>query len=75
MVPGQIGLVQAAEVIKLILGIGTPLSGRLLVYDAFDSDFKIFYIKKNEDCILCGKKPSIRNIVSENYKNHSPSCD
>jgi len=67
VVPGQIGLVQAAEVIKIILGIGISLSGRFLIYDALDLDFKIFSIRKNEDCILCGKEPSIRNILQQNY--------
>ena len=73
MVPGQIGLVQAAEVIKLILGIGTPLRGRLLVYDAFDMDFKIFNLRKNEKCPLCGKDQSIKDLSPGHYKNDSGS--
>ena len=73
MVPGQIGLVQAAEVIKLILGIGITLKGRLLVYDALDMDFKLFNLRKNDDCPLCGKEPLIRDLSPRHYKNNSGS--
>ena len=68
MVPGQIGLVQAAEVIKLLLGIGSPLKGRLLVYDALEMDFKIFNLMKNKMCPLCGSDPSIRDLLPGNYR-------
>ena len=62
VVPGQIGLVQAAEVLKLILGIGNSLAGRLLVYDALDVEFRIFNFHKNETCPLCGEKPTITGL-------------
>jgi molybdopterin/thiamine biosynthesis adenylyltransferase len=61
-VPGQIGLVQATEVLKLILGIGNSLTGRLLVYDALESDFRVFNIRKNKACPLCGEKPTITGV-------------
>ena len=75
MVPGQIGLVQAAEVIKHVLGIGMPLTGRLLVYNALDMDFKIFKLRKNDKCPLCGNEPSIRGLSPENYSNRSRACE
>jgi len=59
VVPGQIGLVQATEVLKLILGIGNSLAGRLLFYDALDVEFRIFNVQKNRACPLCGEKPTI----------------
>ena len=75
MVPGQIGLVQAAEVIKHISGIGTPLTGRLLVYDALDMDFKIFNLRKNEMCPLCGKVPSIKDLSTGCYQKDTRNCE
>jgi adenylyltransferase/sulfurtransferase len=62
VVPGQIGLVQATEVLKLILGIGNSLAGRLLLYDALDVEFRIFNVQKNEACPLCGQKPTITGV-------------
>jgi molybdopterin/thiamine biosynthesis adenylyltransferase len=62
VVPGQIGLVQAAEVLKLILGIGNSLKGRLLVYDALDVEFRVFNFHKNKACPLCGDKPTITGV-------------
>ena len=62
--PGQIGLIQATEAIKFILGKGEPLSGRFLVYDALDMDFKVFTIKKNDKCPLCGIEPVILDLAS-----------
>jgi molybdopterin/thiamine biosynthesis adenylyltransferase len=61
-VPGQIGLVQAGEVLKFILGIGNSLTGRLLLYDALDLEFRVFNIQKNPACPLCGEKPTITGL-------------
>jgi molybdopterin/thiamine biosynthesis adenylyltransferase len=52
--PGTIGTLQATEVIKLVLGIGTPLYGTMLVYDALEMTFQSLHIKKNPDCTVCG---------------------
>ena len=60
--PGQIGLVQATEILKFILGIGNSLAGRLLVYDALDVEFRIFNVQKNGACPLCGEKPTITGL-------------
>jgi adenylyltransferase/sulfurtransferase len=62
VVPGQIGLVQATEVLKLILGIGNSLAGRLLLYDALDVEFRIFNVQKNSACPLCGENPTITDL-------------
>jgi len=60
VVPGQIGLVQAGEVFKLILGIGRTLMGRFLVYDCLRADFRNIEVMKNPECPLCGEKPTIK---------------
>ena len=64
MVPGQIGLVQATETLKLILKKGTPMLGKFLVYHALDADFRIFNVKRNPACPLCGAEPTIRNLTN-----------
>jgi adenylyltransferase/sulfurtransferase len=64
-VPGQIGLVQATEVIKLILGIGTPMIGKFFFYDALTLMMKTVEIGKNPDCPLCGETPGIKALIGE----------
>ncbi len=61
--PGQIGLLQATEAIKLILKKGTPLIGKYLVYQSLDSDFRVFTVRKNPSCPLCNKKPKIKSLI------------
>jgi len=56
VLPGTIGTIQATEVLKLILGIGQPLIGRLLLYDALDMSFEMITLRKNPQCKLCGDK-------------------
>jgi molybdopterin/thiamine biosynthesis adenylyltransferase len=73
-VPGQIGLIQATEAIKIIIGKGTPLIGRFLSYDALDSDFKVFELKKNESCPLCGKHQTIKDLEDRNYRGQVLAC-
>lgn len=58
-VPGQIGLIQAGEVLKLILGIGKPLIGRFLVYNYLESDFRAVTVNRDAACPLCGENPRI----------------
>ena len=64
VVPGQIGLVQATETLKLILKKGNPMLGKFLVYHALDSDFRTFNVKRNPACPLCGAEPTIRNLTN-----------
>jgi molybdopterin/thiamine biosynthesis adenylyltransferase/rhodanese-related sulfurtransferase len=59
VVPGIIGLIQAVETIKLILGIGDPLLGRLLSFDALKMKFRDFKLRADPDCPVCGKSPTI----------------
>lgn len=61
-VAGIIGLVQAAEAIKLILGIGDTLGGYLLLYDALSMDFRKVKLDRNPGCLLCGVSPTIREL-------------
>ncbi len=73
--PGQIGLIQATEVLKLILGKGKPLIGRFLIYDALDSDFKVFTVNKNESCPLCGMERVITDLADHNYRGEDLPCE
>jgi len=61
--PGTIGTIQAAEAVKLILGIGKPLIGRLLTYNALEVDFRLFNIRKESECPVCGENPSIKKLI------------
>jgi len=66
VLPGVMGSIQATEAIKLILGIGEPLIGKMLVYDALNMSFDELQLKKNPDCPVCGTNPSITELRSEN---------
>ncbi|HXK23918.1 MAG TPA: molybdopterin-synthase adenylyltransferase MoeB [Myxococcota bacterium] len=59
VLPGVIGVLQATEVLKLLLGAGEPLVGRLLVYDALAMEFQTFRVPKDPDCAVCGPRPRI----------------
>ena len=59
ILPGVIGTVQATEAIKLLLGIGDPLVGRLLLYDALKMRFRELKLPKDPDCPVCGTRPII----------------
>jgi adenylyltransferase/sulfurtransferase len=59
VLPGVIGVLQATELLKLLLGVGESLVGRLLVYDALAMDFKTFRIPKDPACAVCGERPTI----------------
>jgi sulfur-carrier protein adenylyltransferase/sulfurtransferase len=59
VLPGVLGTLQATEAIKLITGVGEPLIGRLLTYDALDMRFQEFRVSRRRDCAVCGDAPSI----------------
>ena len=59
VLPGTVGCIQATEVIKVLLGMGQVLSGRLLIFDALNQKFRELKLQKNPDCSLCGKNPTI----------------
>jgi adenylyltransferase/sulfurtransferase len=63
ILPGLVGLIQATEAIKLILGKGEPLIGRLLLVDALGMRFRELKLRKNPDCVVCGKHPSVTKLI------------
>jgi adenylyltransferase/sulfurtransferase len=63
ILPGLVGLIQATEAIKLILGSGEPLIGRLLLVDALGMRFRELKLKKNPDCVVCGKHPTVTKLI------------
>ena len=63
ILPGTIGLIQATETVKLILGIGEPLVGRLLLYDALGMRFRELKLRKNPECPVCGAHPVITKLI------------
>ena len=63
MLPGMVGTIQATETVKLILGIGESLSGRLLLIDALDMDFRAVKLRRNPDCPLCGDEPTVTELI------------
>ena len=64
VLPGIVGLIQATEVIKLILGQGRPLVGRMLVYDALDMKFRELKLRRNAQCPVCGDRPTITRLIN-----------
>jgi sulfur-carrier protein adenylyltransferase/sulfurtransferase len=63
ILPGLIGVIQATETIKLILGKGSPLIGRLLLVDALNMRFRELKLRKNPDCSVCGDHPSVTGLI------------
>ncbi len=63
ILPGQIGVIQATETVKLILGAGEPLIGRLLLYDALGMSFREMKLRKDPDCPVCGKNPTVTELI------------
>ena len=60
---GVIGNLQVVEVLKLILGIGKPLVGKLLIYDALKTEFRNLRLRKDANCPVCGEKPTIKELI------------
>jgi molybdopterin/thiamine biosynthesis adenylyltransferase/rhodanese-related sulfurtransferase len=63
ILPGTIGLIQATEAVKLIIGSGKPLIGRLLLYNALDMSFKELKIRRDPGCPICGDHPTIKELI------------
>jgi len=63
VLPGTIGSIQATETLKIIIGIGEPLIGRLLLYDALDLSFQTVKLQKNSECKVCGEQPEITGLI------------
>ena len=63
VLPGVIGTLQAVEALKLILGIGTPLIGRLMIAETLLMEFREMRLKKNDSCVVCGKNSTITSLI------------
>jgi sulfur-carrier protein adenylyltransferase/sulfurtransferase len=63
VLPGVIGSIQGAEALKLVLGIGEPLIGRLLLYDALAATFDEVAVRRDPSCPVCGDSPTITEYV------------
>ncbi len=63
ILPGIIGLIQATETVKLILGIGDLLVGRLVLYDAFTMKFRELKLRRNPECPVCGDHPTVTKLI------------
>ncbi len=70
-VPGVIGSILATEVIKVITGIGNPLTNRLLVFDALNLDFKTYKRQVDENCPVCGNNPKINELIDYEKTNNA----
>jgi sulfur-carrier protein adenylyltransferase/sulfurtransferase len=63
ILPGAIGTIQATETVKLILGIGESLIGRLLLYDALGMNFREMKLRKDPNCPICGQNPTVTELI------------
>lgn len=63
ILPGTIAMIQATEAIKLILGKGTPLVGRLILYNAMEMKFREVKLKRDKNCPVCGDNPTIKELI------------
>jgi adenylyltransferase/sulfurtransferase len=63
VLPGIIGVIQATEAVKLIAGIGEPLIGRFLIYDALRMHFRELKLRKDPDCPVCGTHPTVKKLI------------
>jgi sulfur-carrier protein adenylyltransferase/sulfurtransferase len=63
VLPGMIGIIQATEAIKLIIGVGEPLVGRFLIYDALKMKFRELKLRKDPDCPVCGTHPTVTKLI------------
>jgi len=63
VMPGLVGMIQATETIKLILGIGEPMIGKMMLIDAMSASFQTVQIQKNPHCPICGSQPVITDLI------------
>ncbi len=75
VLPGTIGTIQATEALKVLLGIGQPLIGRLLLYNALDTSFDFVKLKKNPNCRVCGPQADIKELIDYEEFCGVPSHD
>ncbi len=67
ILPGTIGMIQATEAVKLIIGKGEPLIGRLLLYDALAMTYRELKLRKDPDCPICGEKPTVTRLIDYDH--------
>jgi adenylyltransferase/sulfurtransferase len=76
VLPGVIGIIQAIETVKLILGAGEPLIGRLLLFDALSMRFRELKLRKDPECPLCGERPTVTRLIDyEQFCGIAPAAD
>ena len=76
ILPGIIGVIQATEAIKLLLGKGDSLAGRLLTFDALTMKFREFKLRKDPDCPICGENPTVTALIDyEQFCGHGANND
>jgi len=75
VLPGTIGTIQATEALKVLLGIGEPMIGRLLLYNALDMSFDFVKLKKNPNCRVCGPNADIKELIDYEEFCGVPSHD
>ena len=63
VLPGTVGLIQATEVVKLVIGKGVPLVGRMILYDALDMRFREVKLRRNTACPVCGDEPTVKELI------------
>jgi adenylyltransferase/sulfurtransferase len=63
VLPGTIGTLQATEALKLILGVGEPLIGKLMLYNALDMSFEFVKLRKNPKCKVCSPEPEVTELI------------
>ncbi len=63
VLPGIVGSMMAFETIKLVLGIGEPLIGKLLIFEGYDMSFRKVNLRRNPDCPLCGDRPTVTGLI------------
>jgi adenylyltransferase/sulfurtransferase len=76
VLPGIIGVIQATETIKLITGIGEPLIGRFMIYDALKMKFRELKLRKDPECPVCGTHPTVTKLIDyEQFCGIRPEAD
>jgi adenylyltransferase/sulfurtransferase len=75
VLPGTMGTIQATEALKVLLGIGEPLIGKLLLYNALDMTFDFVKLKKNPNCRVCGPNADIKELIDYEEFCGVPSHD
>lgn len=75
VLPGVMGTLQALEAIKFVLGIGEPMVGRLLLFDALETDFRVVQVPRDPKCPVCGEQPTVTELIDYDQFCGLPSRD